>query len=357
MIKPEKSLIPSLNGLRAICILFVICHHLDIVTGVFQVIKKNYWLKPLGDLITDGQLGVNVFFIISGFLITKLLLKEEKNHQTISLKFFFYRRALRIFPAYYFVLFIYFTLQIFNIIKLSEASWLTSLTYNKYFNWREDMISSHFWSLSIEEHFYIFWPLIFLLGNKSRKITTILIIISVPLVRVYLFYFPIPWVNSLTIFLRADALSTGCFIALYFNEIMILFKKHLQKTFWISLLCLVFIRYAPSLLEYNSFRFIFIPLGTSFGTLANIFIGFIILYSVYGPKNTVYKILNSKILNHIGVLSYSLYLWQQIFIFGGDYWFTIFPYNLILTYIFALISYYSIEKYFLKFKSKFTPST
>lgn len=100
---------PSLNGLRAISILFVILQHLQSQSGVFNTLALPKWLNPFLFTIQDGSLGVNIFFVISGFLISSLLLNEEKQTGTISLKSFYLRRTFRIFPAYYFFyLFIFF---------------------------------------------------------------------------------------------------------------------------------------------------------------------------------------------------------------------------------------------------------
>src|SRR6476659_7374830 len=123
--------LPSLNGLRAISILLVIASHY-----VMYYFNVNH--VPLDDTLVSfnlGHLGVNVFFVISGFLITSLLLREEEVAGNISLKNFYARRTIRIFPAYYFVLIVYGVLQLLHIISISKTSWITAITYTKYFNW------------------------------------------------------------------------------------------------------------------------------------------------------------------------------------------------------------------------------
>ena len=108
MIKEKK--LPSLNGLRAISIFLVLFDHLQIKYYIFSETLPKYFL-PIRYFLEDGHLGVNVFFVISGFLITTLLLKEEQKNKTVSLKKFYIRRTLRIFPAYYTLLLVYFILQ------------------------------------------------------------------------------------------------------------------------------------------------------------------------------------------------------------------------------------------------------
>lgn len=88
--------------------------------------------------------------MISGFLITKLLLKEEASKGTIYIKNFYLKRILRIFPAYFFLLLVYAVLQYFKILMVSKESWLTALTFTKFLNGGTDWYTWHAWSLSVE---------------------------------------------------------------------------------------------------------------------------------------------------------------------------------------------------------------
>ena len=345
---------PSLNGLRAISILLVILYHLNLVDNAFSSLKQFNWLLPFTSFLFDGQLGVNVFFVISGFLITSLLLQEEQRTFTISLKKFFIRRTIRIFPAFYFLLLVYLVLQVCGYIYINKSSWLTAFTYTKYFNWQLEWFTAHAWSLSIEEHFYILWPLVFLLGPKIRKNVTIAFIIMVPIVRIYLFLYPVSWMNELTIFTRIDAIATGCLFALYKDEIIEKISQYWNRVFYLSALCLFFLRSFPIVASKVHLGFLFIPLGRTHGTIANFTIGLIMMYSVFGPKGLWFKFLNLKVLNYIGILSYSIYLWQQLFISKLDYWPVKFPQNLVFLGIMSVFSYNIIEKPFLKLKYRFS---
>jgi peptidoglycan/LPS O-acetylase OafA/YrhL len=341
---------PSLNGLRAISILLVIFYHLQIKYHILSPDIINYF-----PLLVDGQLGVNIFFVISGFLITSLLLREESSNTKISLKHFYIRRTLRIFPAYYFLLLAYFIISRFGYIYISNRSWLTALTYTKYFNWRMDWYTAHAWSLSIEEHFYLIWPLIFLVAKKSRKIFIYAIIPIVPLFRLYFYYHPISWVNDLTIFYRFDAIAFGCLFALHQKRLL----RHVSN-YWnlyfivvcILLLLLPFIGILNSSFKLDINLFI-IAFGGTYGTIANILITFIVMFSVFGPKSRWFTFLNSRVMNQIGLWSYSLYLWQQFFIVKKDYVINELPLNMVLLFATAILSYYMIEKPFLRLKSKF----
>jgi peptidoglycan/LPS O-acetylase OafA/YrhL len=352
---------PSLDGLRAISIIIVILSHLVLNKHIpFHFVTDVKWIMPLTMLFTDGGFGVNVFFIISGFLITSLLLKEESRGK-ISLKFFFIRRTIRIFPAYYFLLLIYFILYLFNFIEISKTSWISSLTYTKYFFQNYDFITDHFWSLSVEEHFYLLYPFIFILGIRLRKLILFLVICLVPLVKIYSHYYVTNFLgNELfhqnSIFFRVDSIAIGCLAAIYLEKILDFIKPKFLVIFRFSIFILIFIRFVPKILEKLGFGeyFILDVFFNSTGTVSNILIMAIILYSIFGPQKIWFKFLNTPLIKYIGVLSYSLYLYQQFFTAKYEYWVCQFPQNILFIILGAMFSYHIIEKPFLKFKHKFT---
>ena len=353
---------PSLNGLRAISILLVIMSHLSLATHRHSVMAVKRFIPVL----FDGSLGVNIFFVISGFLITSLMLNEEKKTGTISLKGFYTRRILRIFPAYYFLLLAYFILQLLDIIHLSKMNWLVSFTYTKSFFAMHFSYTDHFWSLSVEEFFYLFWPMVFLIGGKARKKVVWLIFFIVPIIRLYVLFHPISWIGYLSLYERIDAIATGCLVVLYKDKIIKLpppytYNRYFTMAFGASVIGLVFLRYLPLLNVIKPhFRLsAFIANESSYGTIANIAVAVVLLYSVFVAKGIWFKLLNSKILNYIGILSYSIYLWHVIFILGlnkNEYWVARFPQNLFFVFAAALFSHYVIEKPFLKLKERFKRS-
>lgn len=347
--------LPGINGLRTISILFVILSHLQVQYPLFRNFFSHPWMEPIGSIITDGHLGVNVFFVISGFLITFLLLKEEQETKTISVKDFYVRRTLRIFPAYFFLLLIYFLFQLVGLLQLDMLSWITALTYTKYF-YLTDWYTLHIWSLSVEEHFYLLWPLFFLAGKKARVWATILIIILVPLFRIFYYVYPIDWMNKLSIFQRFDAIATGCLFALYKDRILGVISKRWKWVVIVSVGILFAARYIPilSLKHRLHLGFIYIPLGTTCGTIANLCIALIMTYTVFGPKSYWHQVLQWKWINYIGILSYSIYLWQQFFLYQSTHWYNQFPANLFCIAAAALFSYYIIEKPFLLLKKKYS---
>jgi peptidoglycan/LPS O-acetylase OafA/YrhL len=342
--------IPSLNGLRAISILLVIMGH-----SLEQNLKSTDHLWIL--FLDNAKFGVNVFFVLSGFLITSMLLVEETKNNFISLKRFYLRRTFRIFPAYYFLLLVYLLLQAGGIFRLPTESWITSILYLKFLNWQLDWPTAHFWSLSIEEMFYLFWPLCFKKFPRYRNRIALLIVILVPVIRALDANFNSENSNELSFFLRVDAIMWGCIFALYKEYIQGLISKAakasklilLTPILVIGLLKVIEILNEPFDLHFGIFN---VPIGGTMGSISQICIGLIIFIS-FTYKNGWYRFLNLPVLNIIGTLSYSLYLWQQLFFDKSLNSFSTFPLNFLFIVLIACFSYYVIEKPALRLKRRF----
>ncbi len=347
-----KNQIPSLNGLRAISILLVIASHY----------KKNYAFTiayPFG-FFFNGHFGVNIFFIISGFLITKLLLSEESTNGKISLANFYKRRTLRIFPAYYFLLIVYAFMQFFHLIYLDPISWITSIFYLKYFYMTGEE-TLHFWSLSVEEHFYLLYPPCFVYFRKHLTKIAWTVIILVPIIRIIGY---IKNYSQFSLFQRADALMIGCLIALHEQRINAVIER-LSWKINPSLSVLILITSILGLygISYLNFKyplhlgFFTVPFGDPFGTLSSFLIGMLMLFSIK-YRNAWYTFLNFPVMDYIGKLSYSLYLWQEIFAYPPAKLplLKIMPISLVCLFITANFSYFCIEKPFLRLKKRYSTS-
>lgn len=349
-------IIPSLNGLRAISIIIVILSHLK-VNGF---LPENFFFRYAGMIICNGALGVSVFFIISGFLITTLLIKEKEKNGFISLKKFYARRTIRIFPAYYFLLFVYFILTLFNYTQISTYGWIGALFYLRQFFQTHEYLIGHLWSLSIEEVFYLIFPFLFIKVNKKLNILLILLIVAVTIGRLFLFKNPLPAL-SLTIFVSADSLLIGCLMAINYEWLISIINK-IKLIKYIAVIVLVtsilINYYLYHLYGYGQNKALhisasFYALFGSLGLVTNLSIATIILTSIT-QKDYWYKLLNTKVFNYAGMLSYSIYLWQQLFTDDRTYLHKL-PVIVIFVIIFAcaLVSYYCIEKPFLKLKRRF----
>jgi peptidoglycan/LPS O-acetylase OafA/YrhL len=173
----KQSYIPSLDGFRAISILLVIVGH-------FCMRTTNPILRLVSTL---GSYGVFIFFVISGFLITTLLLKEQVNTGSISLKGFYIRRALRILPVAYLFVFVVFLLNLIFKMRLPVGAFLRPLFFTENFSSHSDFTPmGHFWSLSVEEQFYLIFPFIISKNLKAYvRVAVILIVLILILPSIY----------------------------------------------------------------------------------------------------------------------------------------------------------------------------
>lgn len=354
-----KNVIPSLNGLRAISIIMVIAGHFNLQ----HFFTDNKILKYLGFILFNGALGVNVFFIISGFLITILLIEEKKKNGYISLKDFYIRRTLRIFPAYYFLLLVYYILQVYGLLDINRLGWISVLTYTKQFYDGGPHEIGHLWSLSVEELFYLIWPFIFINYKGNIEYVVWAGIIFITLMRMYLFDFPVTHFSH-SIFTTGDALLIGCLIALKHESIQYYILDKKKYIYLLSLLLVIFIFTYVTLFyllnkegRNNSYLFYLVTIAYGFigniGLFSNLILAYIIVYSI-NIRNLWSKFLNLPIMNHIGKLSYSIYLYQELLTSDKPCLHKIPLFLLIATiYLLALLSYNLIEKPFLKLKKRF----
>ena len=329
--------IPSLDGLRAFSIFLVLSGH--------YYLTKNF--GPHTKFFIFHDLGVSLFFVISGFLITRILLKEYKEKGFISFKVFFIKRFFRIFPAYYFFLAVTSLALIFNGQPVDIFMLLSCFFYLGFYYPHElHAVWAHSWSLAIEEQFYLFWPALFqkFFNLDFIKKVTIGLILMAPLLRVTTYFF-IPLYKHKYPFLlhtRVDTLMMGCLYALYFDsnwaEKLRRFCRR-KKVFLISFIYL-FVCY-PVLHLYFLGKF-----RTTVGyTLEAATILFCLIYLMEVKDTWVYRALNSKLMTHLGTISYGLYLWQQPFTYNNSEWLAMkFPFHLLSIYLMTLLSFFMIEK-------------
>lgn len=329
----SKSHIPSLDGIRALAISIVFLAHagLDIV---------------------PGALGVNIFFFLSGYLITTLLRREfEKNH-TINLKHFYLRRVIRIWPSFYFVLFLGVGLTLLELIPgkielkpaLAQALHFANY-YSISYGWDGMTLGSGvFWSLAVEEHFYLIFPFIYLFALKIRlspKHFFLFLVVLCCLIlgwRYYLF-------NALEVTkfrtllasdTRFDSILFGCMLAIYGNP----YTKDAQlpefkvKYIYLPLafLTLIFTLFYRSEIFRETLRY----------TLQGIALFPFFIAAIRFPHWGLFKCLNYHWVRFIGVLSYPFYLVHYTVIHTLDHFFEGMPritQGLIALFISLLLAY------------------
>lgn len=330
--------IPSLDGLRAASIALVLYGHLLGTRGFFPI-ELVRWS---GDV---AHLGVIVFFVISGFLITSLLMTEREQTGKVSLKRFYLRRVLRIFPAFYVFVAAMIVAAALGWIDLHGSDLAFALTYTANYAPERSWYIGHLWSLSIEEQFYLIWPLLFVaLSARGAFVAALVAFLAGPAVRTgmhLLFAPPSPW-RDLEIFpALADNIAIGCLLALL-RPWLITRPLYLRVTAspWLSLL-------VPLILVIN--RLTSYTLVDMIGSpLMLIAIAVLVEASTRQALTPVGRVLNSRPFVFVGTLSYSLYLWQQPFIDRhSEAAVASFPLNIALAFVAALLSYFVVERAFL----------
>lgn len=324
------SRLPSLDGIRALSILAVLFGHL---AGT----RNAYQLRPFMGIL--GVLGVRVFFILSGFLITFLLLGERQRTGAISLRGFYRRRMLRIFPAFYAYLLAIAILKAAGFLHLPwsdlaiSAGFLTDLRQT---GWNV----GHFWSLSTEEQFYLVWPALLLFAGRPRAMRIALTAMLVtPLLSGALWKLQFPHLGMFL--LSVNAIATGCLLAGLRDYLhasapyMCFLRSRWIGPLAIATLLLACWRGHGAVLLYG---------------ITAICIAVVIDRAISVPGGFT-KLLNWKPMVWLGAMSYSLYVWQQMFLSHMvQNVFTTFPLNLILTFASALLSFYFIERPFLSLR-------
>jgi len=353
--------IRSLNGWRALAIGMVMVYHC-IYTKGFPLEKIPYWGRFLFD---QGILGVRIFFVISGFLITYLLLKEGNKTNAVSLRNFYIRRCLRIMPLYFSYLGILACLSILGLYSDSFNSWFGALTFTRNIFGTGGSATGHYWSLAIEEQFYLVWPVLIALlalWKKRGTATWMLagVILICPLVRALGFNSHEnglvlgKLLGSGSIFAYADSLAVGCLGAIF------AVNKTLpdKAPFWASIMSVAIIFGGAVWLYYDAERKTIID--SIIPTLQAVAIMGAMWCSIVNDRSIMYWFLNLKFVNWIGLISYSLYVWQQIFtsVHAGPILSKWFVYDWRIWWIMAMfaavVSYYCIERPILRFKDKFS---
>lgn len=315
MSKKTKYL-PSIDSLRAIAVIAVIIYHID----------ANY--------LPGGFLGVDLFFVLSGYLISSLIIKEYKSTGTVNLYNFYVRRARRLLPAVYFMItVVLIIITLFNgvLLKKSYLDALFGYIYSS--NWwyifhKLDYFDSfgsqspfkHLWSLAIEEQFYMFFPLIFLIFNRKSKSNNsnsklnknfIFVVLSLILVSLiaHILLFDINNINRIYFGTdtRAFSLLVGVVGAILYPMDRLSERTTKKDNMIYSIVSLVSILVLIGIMintsEYNTWLY-------RGGFLLVAIIGLIIIISSGRQYTFMSKLLSFKPFVFIGKISYSLYLWH-----------------------------------------------
>ena len=328
------SRLQSLDGLRAISIVLVVLGHAGFT-------RNGGSLRALAFFGDVAHLGVVVFFVISGFLITSLLMSEREKVGRISLPLFYARRALRIFPASLAYLGVIAGLAIAGRIALHPWDLVHAFTYTVNYATNRSWYVGHLWSLSVEEQFYLLWPFAFAATSRRHGLwIAVSMIMLGPFARLgeRVLLVGTPY-RGLEMFpMVADSLAAGCTLALL--------RGWLEAKTWYTRLFrpLPSVALLVTVLVLN--RFMGYTVVSVIGqALVNVALAILVHRSVCCWRDGLGRLLNLKPVVFVGTLSYSLYLWQQVFLDRGSVsWHAAFPQNLVLAALAALLSYAGLEQ-------------
>ncbi len=361
----------NLDGLRTICFLMVFIFH-SFTTENSAILKSDTYHFLKNSLFGNGNLGVNFFFVLSGFLITYLLLVEDQTQGRIHVVKFWLRRILRIWPLYFLCVLIGFVA--FPMIKhfLGEtpqetahfwryALFISNLDFIQ-FGRPDASVLGVLWSVAIEEQFYLIWPLLFLAFPKRYLWLPMLLILGASLV--YRIFNPDYMHYEFHTFSCMNDLVLGGLIGWWCKT------KEKQLSWFISnCKWILYFAYAGFILLFFFRDEIFygsLHLKPFEKLCSSIFIGLIILDQAFN-SNSPFQLSRLKLISKLGKYTYGMYCLQFVAILitvtifkkilGFDNIVTVYfvepIISLVLNVILAIISYKYFESYFLKLKSKF----
>jgi len=314
--------IPSLDGVRAIAILLVMAGH---------------WAELSYDSPVAGafaSLGRRIFFVLSGYLITTLLMKEYGKSSTIQLRTFYTRRAYRILPAA-----LVFVLPVCAVFW-HELRWYhmaAALLYVVNMDFTHPWFLGHLWSISVQEQFYFLWPCVLRKWARHRTLLLLGAVAFAPVYRVLCHFAGLHGRADETFPAVADILAIGCLLALYGARV----PRIRARWAMLMLVPVVFVPIHMGVLKFHTTPVLLLL----FWPALHVSIAGLLLHVVQTP----YRILNVHPVTWIGKISYGLYLWQQLFVFGQHQrpWYFVF-----FAFALASASYYLLEQPVLRVRDR-----
>lgn len=347
----------ALDGLRGVAVLLVLMRH------SFELVPGGFGPQWLDDFLGGGYFGVDIFFVLSGFLITSLLLDERESSGAVRMRSFYGRRMLRLMPALVVMLGV-----VSIVVVLDGATWSSlwptvrsSLFY--YQNWHsvwdpENLAGhwfGHLWSLSIEEQFYFVWPVVFLvLVSLTKKHVVRVAVLALGVLWVVWYRLQVWNAGDGWAFVmvrtdtRADALLIGCLVA-FLYQWNALRTRAVQVVGW----CGAVVVFATVAFTSPPDEYLYIG-GLTLGALG---VGCMVLAIAEGSWGGA-RFFSLKPLRIVGKVSYGLYLWHfPIFWFVAQHSASLnsgvrLVIALVASALFTAVSWFVVERPALKLKDK-----
>lgn len=361
--------IKGFDGIRAICAMMVLYSHSAL--SETHIPTSEFWRKMYHAGLSGGT-GVMIFFVLSGYLISQLLEQEILQTGKINYRNFLIRRVLRLLPVYLFFLVVISTFVFFDLFEIRVIALMAALTYT--YNFMPATFGSgytnHLWSLSVEEQFYLLFPLIMHRFYRRQLILALVIIVLSGLLLINLFAnIPLPDYaftyrgveeNLRDVGLkRIFRISTwllpaglyclvGCIFGLVRLKVNRLFYS---KKLWSGVFFLVAL-----LLFYNGVIYNFTYFGVN-QIIQCTGVGLGLVYLQFRQDGWVVYVLSLPPLPYLGKISYGTYVWHGLFIGTGPgvclFWWQGVPFGFLFTYLTAMLSFALLESPFLKLKARY----
>jgi peptidoglycan/LPS O-acetylase OafA/YrhL len=358
----KKEFYTQLDGLRALAIIAVLIAH---------------WLplELLQKKLACGFWGVNLFFVLSGFLITESLMKQIQSNSTPKkiLRSFFIRRSLRIFPIYYLLIFVAYALNLDGSRDFVQYTLTYTLNFYDAFTGAPEHYLTHLWSLCVEEQFYLVWPFLLLFiptrHHKGLIFTVILLSLVLRFALALIHYPNFQVYNYRMMPACLDALGLGALLA-HLKLFALPTLQKLAKMVWVPLLCVT----AFGIIQFIDTPFHDLVEETLSRFVVSICCFFIVASAVFGYSNKFGRLLELPFMRYIGKISYGIYLYHLVISalfahYFNNYLFIHFPpyfpqvlkYNLyvvdfplvfVITFLVSSLSYYLVERPFLQLKDR-----
>lgn len=310
MIKRKSDVrIPSLDGFRAIAIAMVmICHFFP----------RTREVSHLNFLIERSSFGVEVFFVVSGYLITYLLLNEELMHKSISLYRFYMRRVLRIVPPLYAYLLTLIVLSSFTQVVTPLQDILYSAVFVRNYL-GESAQTAHCWSLSVEEHYYLLWPaiLVVLRTSAARLIFCFFVIVATPIWSHFVYEWAggAEFVNNWRTDLRMMGIAMGSGLACL--RIIPTGERVLSSRFFVSSPTLVVSLTVVVLSVYTNL--LSAPIIRALNSMIALTgVTMVLNAAIRSESKWWVRLLDATPISYFGKMSYGVYLWQQLWMPAVD---------------------------------------
>jgi peptidoglycan/LPS O-acetylase OafA/YrhL len=329
-----------LDGLRAISISLVLLGHVSGTRGFPDLNLSPY----VGDY---ANLGVIVFFVISGYLITTLLLEEHQRFRRISLSLFYARRFLRLMPALFAFIGCILVLEKMGLIQLMRRDLLAAITYTVNFRSDTSYHLGHLWSLSVEEQFYFLWPAVLVIsGTRRAGYAAAGMLVLSPISRLWALHHNLPSSIFPSV---ADSLACGCLLAIWGESLG-------SRKWYRSLLAHSWFMPAAVVVVFFCNAMRVFQIGATLGVTAINLLCAVAIHRCMLVKSPLTTFFSLRPMVLIGELSYSLYLWQQLFLNRHSAWAVCgFPLNLFLALLAASASYFVIERPLNQLRRKLHP--